>query len=543
MKKYLILIPSCGELSTVMQAETGCKYPIYMQIGTSPLYHHILKSYSHIKYVSKFVFLLPEQSPKLNLAEFVDFEIETLALDNSQSISQTLLHGIGKAQKEQILIVHMGDTIISPISFDLSDSVFIKHRTDLYRWTCISKDIVEKNCLIIDRDEDTFGDSKRVCVGVFVFADILLFSSLLSSEISKTSNEGETFFSVLELYSVKREMQLIEPEFWHDCGHVDTYYESRLNFQNLRFFNTLSYDSDEGKVTKKSNNINAFRHQVRWFKQVPDEFTSYLPRIYESSDGQNPFITMELLTIPSLSELYITNRLEIGAWDNVAKKISSLLSSFASYKHESRAANDLAKEMYAIKTRKRVLEFLSNNIWAKDAFVNVDNKAFSLMSVLDNLDDYINKFELLDVQNFAPIHGDLCFSNIMFDLRSNQIKLIDPRGEFGVPGIFGDHLYDKAKLMHSYLGHYDFILSADFNVQVKSNELHSDFMLPVEYSKIENIFSNRLFSSLQEEEKCNAIMSLLFLSMLPLHSDKEERQLAMLYVGIKNFALNYMKWQ
>ena len=62
MKKYVILIPSCGKLSVVMQAETGCKVPIYIQIGTSPLYHHILKSYSHIKDVSKFIFLLPEHS-------------------------------------------------------------------------------------------------------------------------------------------------------------------------------------------------------------------------------------------------------------------------------------------------------------------------------------------------------------------------------------------------------------------------------------------------------------------------------------------------
>jgi hypothetical protein len=542
MKKYIILIPSCGELSPVMQAETGCKFPVYIQIGSRPLYYHILKSYSHIKDVSKFVFLLPEESPKLNLGEFVGYDIETKELTSSQSISQTIMYGIIEPPKEQILIVHMGDTIISPFGFDLSDTVYVKNRTDLYRWTCISKDAKEKTCLFIDRDEGSFGESKQVCVGVFVFSDLLLFSTLLNSEISTSSRQSEAFFNVLQLYSSKREVQLIEPEIWHDFGHIDTYYESRLNFHNLRFFNTLSYDSELGKVTKKSNNINSFRHQVRWFKQVPDEFNSFLPRIYESSDGENPFITMELLTIPSLSELYTSNRLEIGAWDNVAKKISSVLSSFVNYKHESKTTNCLAKEIYSIKTRQRVVEFLSKNSWAKDLFVNVNEKSFSLVSVLENLDEYIYKFELLDVQNFVPIHGDLCFSNIMYDIRSNQIKLIDPRGEFGTPGIFGDQLYDKAKLMHSYLGHYDFILSGDFHVQVKSGELFSDFILPVEYGEIEKIFSNRLFSSRQEEEKCNAVMSLLFLSMLPLHSDNKDRQLAMMYVGIKYFASNYLKY-
>ncbi len=543
MKKYLILIPSCGELSLVMQAETGCIYPVHIQIGSYPLYHHILKGYCHLKDVAKFIFILPEESPKLNLREFVDFEIETLELNSSQSISQTILHGIVNAQKEQTLIVHMGDTIISPIGLDFFDSVYIKNRSDLYRWTCINKDVNEKKCLVIDRDEDTFGVNKQVCVGVFVFTDILLFHDILLGEINKTLKKGEAFFSALELYSIQREMQLIEPEIWFDCGHIDTYYESRLNFHNLRFFNSLSYDSVLGRVTKSSNNIKAFRHQVRWFKQVPDEFTSFLPRIYESSDGQNPYITMELLTIPSLSELYISNRLEIGAWDNVAKKIASVLSSFVNYKHESLTANVLAKEMYAVKTRKRIIEYLSKNSWAKKVFVKVNDTPFSLNNVLESLDDYINKFELLEVENFVPIHGDLCFSNIMYDLRSNQIKLIDPRGEFGIPGIYGDQLYDKAKLMHSYLGYYDFILSGEFRVQNIANELNSDFTLPIEYHKIEKIFSNRLFSNSDEEAKCNAIMSLLFLSMLPLHSDNEERQMAMLYVGIKYFASNYLQWQ
>ena len=31
------------------------------------------------------------------------------------------------------------------------------------------------------------------------------------------------------------------------------------------------------------------------------------------------------------------------------------------------------------------------------------------------------------------IHGDLCFSNILFDLPNQIVRLIDPRGRFGRP--------------------------------------------------------------------------------------------------------------
>ncbi len=546
MKKYLILIPSCGELSPVMHAETGFKFPIYIQIGQSPLYHHILRSYSHIKDVSKFIFLIPKNSHKLNLNDFNEFDVETLELDSSESISQTIFFGLEKAKGEQTLIIHMGDTIISPIASELADAVYTKSRDDLYRWTCISKDLNNKSLILVDRDVDTFGELKQVCVGVFVFSDLSLFFSILNSELVLKSNKSEVFFEALHFYSIKREMQIVEPDIWHDFGHLDTYYESRLNFHNLRFFNSLTYDSELGLVTKKSNNINAFRHQVRWFKQVPDEFSWFLPRIFDSNDGEVPFITMELLTIPTLNEMFITNRLEIGAWDNIAKKVSGILNSFVKYKHDSSTVNYLAKEMYLVKTKKRILEFLAQNNWANDLFVEMFDKKFTLLSVLNDLENYIEKFRLLNVSNFVPIHGDLCFSNILYDLRSNQIKFIDPRGEFGIPGIFGDQLYDKAKLMHSYLGFYDFILSGDFRVNIIFNELRSNFTLPLNYSKINKIFSNRLFADKVEEEKCNAIMSLLFLSMLPLHSDNVERQMTMLYVGLSTFAKNYqkeLKWQ
>ena len=117
-------------------------------------------------------------------------------------------------------------------------------------------------------------------------------------------------------------MTLRPIERWMDCGHVDGYYESRLSYQNLRHFNTLSYDPMRGRVTKKSLNAAAFREQVRWFKQIPDEVAPFLPRVFGSSDGAEPFITMELLSIPTLGDLFTSQRLDLGAWNDVVRSIS-----------------------------------------------------------------------------------------------------------------------------------------------------------------------------------------------------------------------------
>ena len=69
------------------------------------------------------------------------------------------------------------------------------------------------------------------------------------------------------------------------------------------------------------------------------------------------------------------------------------------------------------------------------------------------------------------VHGDLCLSNILYDLRSRICKLLDPRGSFGAAGIYGDPRYDVAKLYHSIYGLYDFITNDLFHVSI---ERHAD---------------------------------------------------------------------
>ena len=48
--------------------------------------------------------------------------------------------------------------------------------------------------------------------------------------------------------------------------------------------------------------------------------------------------------------------------------------------------------------------------------------------------------------------------------------MIDPRGSFGEYKIHGDKNYDIAKLQHSILGDYDFILNNLFDIEWKSDE-------------------------------------------------------------------------
>ena len=87
----------------------------------------------------------------------------------------------------------------------------------------------------------------------------------------------------------------------------------------------------------------------------------------------------------------------------------------------------------------------------------------------------------------AVVHGDLCFSNIMYDSRMNVIKVIDPRGLNNKQEltIYGNQTYDLAKLCHSLIGLYDFIIADEFEL-IKSENVGYKLIFNVD-SRIEEI--------------------------------------------------------
>ena len=91
---------------------------------------------------------------------------------------------------------------------------------------------------------------------------------------------------------------------------------------------------------------------------------------------------------------------------------------------------------------------------------------------------------LADLSGYVPriagfIHGDLWFSNILFDFKNN-IKLIDMKGQVNGSLITGgDILYDYGKLYQSFLG-YDAVLYKDVIPESYITDMRSIFLSEVE---------------------------------------------------------------
>jgi hypothetical protein len=123
----------------------------------------------------------------------------------------------------------------------------------------------------------------------------------------------------------------------------------------------------------------------------------------------------------------------------------------------------------------------------------------------------------------------------LYDIQTQIVRLVDPRGSFGQKGIYGDPRYDIAKLRHSLCGQYDFIIanlfkldkeasSFTFNLDIYKNDYHDRL---VEY------FDSLILELGYNLREIKLIESLLFLSMIPYHSGKPEHQFVMYLTGIK----------
>lgn len=540
MNEIAVLVPGWARLSPDMEAETGTKYAAFIPLGDSPLYKCIASQYRRADARVRIIFLLAPDAPELDIDPSETIRVSVIRLERSGSIGETVLAGLTKMISGHPVIVHMADTLIDLESIPVGDAVYVQSRSDLYRWTSISVDSAGQIKIINDRNELEPCGPRSVCVGLFSFEDGERLAIELVNALEQGSSRREPFFVALENYSAARPMNLRPAARWLDCGHVDGYYESRLSYQNLRHFNTLSYDPSRGLVTKRSLNSAAFRKQVRWFKQIPDEVAPFLPRVFASNDGTDPFITMELLSIPTLGDLFVNQRLNLGAWNDVVRSVSLIQSCFAEKAVKSALAPQLARAVYLGKTLSRLEDFVARNDRAKGFFICHGAEKWSIGRVQGTLADFVEQSGLLEIDELTPIHGDFCFSNLLYDPKVRLVKMIDPRGEFGVPGIFGDHRYDLAKLAHSYSGKYDFIVADRFATEVDADGcLRVSIQCNDYYTRVRSIFDAVLLPDASLRRQVYALQALLFLSMLPLHADKPRRQLAMLAVGLQLYARSW----
>ena len=442
--------------------------------------------------------LIPD---KLSLGEAVSYVLDLIYCDISS---------------ENIKVLH-GDTLINDLPTD-DDLIAVTRHNDGYSWEYLD-----------DSDHDS-----SIWAGFFAFSDLPYLKKCLAEC-------NYNFIQAVKAYSATKKSHYREVFQWKDFGHVDTYFSSRSEITTERVFNHIVVK--ENICYKTSDNLRKLQAEANWFQSLPLEMKRYCPSYLGSFTEKGSFgYATEYLSLLPLSEVYVYGKNSIPFWNRIFSHIASFLSNAKSFGDNAniKKVEKEIKDLYDAKTRQRLTKFFddrnNSELSLNSLVLQHRNYQFSIIEIVENCINAALKHKPL----LGILHGDLCFSNILYDSRANVIKLIDPRGmnNIGEFTIYGDITYDLAKLTHSVIGLYDYIIAEKYKIVTDADGFSQiTFAMDERLKRIQNNFIKIFFC---EHSKFNTnfkeiipITILLFLSMLPLHNDSKERQRAFLLNAVR----------
>jgi dTDP-glucose pyrophosphorylase len=282
-----------------------------------------------------------------------------------------------------------------------------------------------------------------------------------------------------------------------DFGTLDEYLKNK-SIKKSRSFNEL--DEKDFVIEKSSKNVKKIIDEYQWFLTIPDDIKIFTPRVYSLNYLDDTVsYKMDKILAPTLREIYLFLDSSDETWRLIFKNCFNVLDKMKTFKYK----NDFFKGLLQ-KTKNRI----------SDIEIPIENKL--IQNFLVDFEKQLKEFEDKDIS--CIMHGDFCFSNILYDF-NEKITMIDPRGE-----VIGSHYYDVAKLMHSIYD-YDFIdaeLYSIVNDDVKDVVIYNNGK-----ENIKNMFFeiiNNIYNK-QEVLLIKYICASLFLSMIPLHSHNKTNQM------------------
>jgi GTP:adenosylcobinamide-phosphate guanylyltransferase/thiamine kinase-like enzyme len=197
--------------------------------------------------------------------------------------------------------------------------------------------------------------------------------------------------------------------------------------------------------------------ESKWYEVAKREGIGTVPKIY----AVNP-IRMERINGKNIYE-YTTLIYEEKA--AILRKLTDALKDLHGIR---RTPADMfsVKEAYYNKTMDRLRKIRDLVPLSDQKVITVNGR--ECRNVFFYKREFEKKLESVKCESFAFIHGDCTFSNMLLRDDSDPV-LIDPRGYFGFTEIYGDPMYDWAKLYYSLRGNYDRFNLKDFKLIISEN--------------------------------------------------------------------------
>lgn len=505
------IITSGAYVGSELEAEFGRIPPCFLPVGGGLLIHRQLAQLSAPDV--DLVLTLPADFILSDLAaqRIADQGCRVLGIDPSVSLGRSIAHALATlAPTGAVEIVH-GDTLIAVPAGIGGDAMSVGAAGDGYHWA--SADIEAGSIARIhDNGFDAEASPRPILTGYFRFSDAdALLRALVRADYR--------FIAALNDYVADHPCAPLQIDGWLDFGHLQTYFRSRHHLAAARHFNELRIA--DGVVHKSSSQSFKLSAEAHWLRSLPAPLQLYAARLIEDQAVEGAYAT-EYAFVPTLAEIYLS-RLGATGWSRILDAVGTFLDAEAA---TAQGTTTALADLAVGKTLQRIER-------APEAYPDIDRELTINGSAVPTGRRIVEHLAAIIAaappQPSTIMHGDLCFSNILYNSRNQRITVIDPRGytQDGVIDPRGDLRYDIAKFGHSVIGRYDQILAGNVEFARHGDALTLTHEDNARHNWLEDAYRERSFAGIAAARAdVMATMITLFISMIPLHSDAPARQRA-----------------
>jgi hypothetical protein len=315
---------------------------------------------------------------------------------------------------------------------------------------------------------------------------------------------------------------------------------------DLRYFNNLQ--TQENFFVKSSSNKEKMLAEYNFLSSIPKNLKPYFPQVgdYNEKDKIAEY-EIEKIYMLDLSKHLINRVFRSHSLETFFSKLKIYFSQIPVCKVSKTDYQNSLKKDFIQKNEQRFHQLKTLEIYPTINFIaqinGFDSAEIFFQTIQKDILDHINTCQE-NVLHYS--HGDMCFSNILFDKNTCSIKFIDPKGYHSIENeTYRSIYYDLSKLSHSCLGFYDLIVNdlISINLEGKS-KLNINYSLDDKYLKtISEHFENFIRNLGYDLSVIRLYEASLFLSMIPLHQDGEKKMLAQFVQALKSYkdTKNYSK--
>lgn len=524
-----VIITSAAYVSSEIAAEVGNLPPAFLPLHSRRLFEHQVALFprsGHEIYLT-----VPEgfALDRIDADKLRELEVSVVSVPTGLSLAESLLYVMTTIGlfSGSVRVLH-GDTLMRSLPVEREDMFVAGRTTSYYPWAEYQTDAAG---IATFKDGLWRPKESLVVSGYFAFSDAALLIRALATARG-------SFIRALNIYSAGRGLRPELTSDWYDLGHLQTYFASRARYPTARSFNQLR--AGEHVITKRSADAAKISGEAEWFARLPGPLRRFTPQLLasgRSAEGGAEY-ELELLRLIPLSDLFVFGQLPQLVWSSIFDACDDWLTECRKFPAPAASPGpttpiEQARQIYLPKTLRRLEDFARKTEFPIDRELALGDRPLPGLGTIAEL--AAQAIPALDERDLCVIHGDFCFSNVLYDHRAGAVKLIDPRGG---ADLHGDPRYDVAKLHHSVIGLYDFLLAGRYWLDAPDAR-HFTLAFPIEapHRDVQGLFAERRFSNTVrgDDPAILAASVLLFLAMLPLHDEAPARQRAFVANALRLF--------